>query len=188
MRNSRAAIALLAPLAFLSLSWAGCTPASHDEAMDGDLSNDPAAPTPLKFSAGTNTVTGTVTTTAPADTRDFITFTIAPHHHLTNLRLARYRDLPSGVPGNRGYHALNAGPTSLVPGAANVASFLGGDHVDGVAEGTDLLPALADGMPAGTGFTAPLGPGTYSYVFQQTGPQTSGYTLEFVVSGPKFPL
>jgi hypothetical protein len=123
----------------------------------------------------------------PADTRDFITFTIEPHHQLTQLRLARYRDVPSDGPGNRGYHALSAGATSLVPAAANVGSFLGGDHVDGAAEGTDLLPALADGVPAGTGFTVPLGPGTYSYVIQQTGPQVSAYTLEFVVDGPKFP-
>jgi hypothetical protein len=64
---------------------------------------------------------------------------------------------------------------------ASEASFLGGDHVDAIAEGTDLLPALADGVPAGSGFTLPLGSGTYSYVIQQTGSQTSGYTVSFTV-------
>jgi hypothetical protein len=61
------------------------------------------------------------------------------------------------------------------------ASFLGGDHVDGVNEGTDLLPALADGEPAGAGFSIPLGEGTYTYLIQQTGPQVSGYALVFAL-------
>jgi hypothetical protein len=177
----RRACVVAAGLAMLA---AACAPANHDEATAGDLSNDPAAPTPLMFNAGNNVVTGTVTSTAPADTRDFLTFTIAPGHALTALRLDRYRDLPGGGPGNRGFHAISTGPTSAIPSAATAGSFLGGDHVDGIAEGTDLLPALADAMPAGTGFTIPLGPGTYSYVIQQTGPQTSGYSLTFEVSGP----
>jgi hypothetical protein len=91
-------------------------------------------------------------------------------------------DLPGGGPGNRGFHAINAAPPASSPGAATAGSFLGGDHLDAAPPGTDLLPALADGMPAGTGFTAPLGPGTYSYLIQQTGPQISGYSLKFVVS------
>jgi hypothetical protein len=171
----------LAPVALLVA--ASCAPLDYDEAVDGDLSSDPGAPTPLHFSPGKNLVTGRVTTSAPADTRDFLTFTIHHGTALTALRLVSYRDLPDGAPGNRGFHAINAGPTSFVPSAATAGNFLGGDHVDGTAEGTDLLPALADGTPAGTGFTVPLGPGTYSYVIQQTGPQVTGYTLEFVISG-----
>jgi hypothetical protein len=160
---------------------ASCAPLDYDEAEDGDLSGDPAAPTPLHFSLGKNTVSGTVTTSAPADTRDFLTFTIPHGHQLTALRLLRYRDVPSGGPGNRGFHAINAGPTSFIPGVATAGNFLGGDHLDGTDEGSDLLPRLADGVPAGTGFTVPLRAGTYSYLIQQTGPQTSGYSLQFLV-------
>jgi hypothetical protein len=171
-------------VSLMLLAAVGCVPLDYDEATNGDLSNDPAAPTPLTLAPGTNTISGTVTNSAAADQRDFITFSIPRHHQLTALRLVSYRDLPGGAPGNRGYHALSAGSTSLAPSAANRTSFLGGDHVDGVAEGTDLLPALADAMPAGTGFTVPLGPGTYSYLIQQTGPQLTGYKLELVVGGP----
>ncbi len=163
------------------LAAVGCAPLEYDEAEAGDLSSDPAAPTPLQLRLGDNTVSGTVTTTAPADTRDFFTFTIPEGLHLAALVLTSYRDVPAGTPGNRGFHALGTGATSAVPSAATAASFLGGDHVDGSAEGTDLLLALADGAPAGSGFTVPLGPGTYSYVIQQTGPQVSAYTLTFAI-------
>jgi hypothetical protein len=169
------------PLALASLLATSCAPLTYDEAVDGDLSSDATAPTPLHFSLGKNTVTGSVTSTAPADTRDFLTFTIPHGLQLTALQLLRWRDLPGGGPANRGFHALNSGPTSFVPGAATAGNFLGGDHLDPANEGTDLLPGLADGVTAGTGFTVPLGPGTYSYVIQQTGPQLNGYTLQFVV-------
>jgi hypothetical protein len=175
MRNWLMPLALVIPLLAN-----GCAPSSHDEASDGDLSNDPAAPTVLRFSVGENLVSGTVT--APADTRDFITFQIPRGLELSGLWLLRYRDGATGGPGNVGFHALKAGATSAVPGAATAGSFLGGDHLEGGDEGKDLLPALADGTPAGTGFPVPLGPGTYSYVIQQTGPQVSAYTLEFDVS------
>jgi hypothetical protein len=170
---------LLTPFALLF--FASCTPLAYDEATDGDLSNDANAPTPLRFDLGDNTVTGSVTTSAPADTRDFITFTIPNGLQLTALHLLTYQDLPGGGPGNRGYHAINSGATSFVPSGATGGNFLGGDHVDAAPAGTDLLPALADAMPNGTGFTVPLGPGTYSYVIQQTGPQVSGYSLQFVL-------
>jgi hypothetical protein len=166
-------------VALALVAVAACTPLTYDEAVDGDLSGDPAAPTAVKLGLGDNTISGTVTTTAPADTRDFVTFSVPHGLQLTALHLARYRDLPSGEPGNRGFHAIAAGPTSAIPGGATEASFLGGDHVDGIAEGTDLLPALADGEPAGTGFSIPLGEGTYTYVIQQTGPQLIGYALVF---------
>jgi hypothetical protein len=165
----------------LTVAAVGCAPLAYDEGADGDLSSDPAAPTAVELGLGDNTLTGTVTTTAPADTRDYITFEIPHGMQLSALVLVSYRDLPAGTPGNRGFHAINAGATSFVPSAMTEASFLGGDHVDGVAEGTDLLPALADGEPAGTGFAVPLGPGTYSYVIQQTGPQLTRYELSFKV-------
>ena len=147
-----------------------------------DFSSDAATPTPLAFSLGTNTITGSVST-GSGDTRDYITFTIAPGQVLSALRLITYQQ-PGGVTGNRGFHALNSGATSFIPGAATEANFLGGDHVDPLPSGTDLLPELSNGDTAGVGFTVPLGPGTYSYVIQQTGPQVSEYSMQFVVTAP----
>jgi hypothetical protein len=61
-------------------------------------------------------------------------------------------------------------------------SFLAGDHLNSEVPGTDLLPDLAGAAQAGTGFTVPLGPGTYSYLVQQTGAEESGYSLDFVIA------
>ena len=49
-----------------------------NEAVDGDLSDDPSAPTAVVLTSGSNMIDGSVTTSAPADTRDYITFTIPP--------------------------------------------------------------------------------------------------------------
>ncbi|MEM9056745.1 MAG: VPLPA-CTERM sorting domain-containing protein, partial [Pseudomonadota bacterium] len=60
------------------------------------------------------------------------------------------------------------------------------DHLDPDI-GADLLPALAAGTLAGSGFDAPLGEGVYTFLVQQTGPQLNGYSLEFVVSAVPVP-
>ena len=150
-----------------------------DEDVDGDLSDDPDAPTPLVFAPGANTIVGSMQ--SPDDTRDFITFTVMPGQQLTGLLLQRYIDLDTGGDGDRGFHAINEGPTSFIPGPDTADLFLGGAHLDPAPPGTDLLPVLGMAPQAGTGFEPPLGPGTYSYVVQQTGPELTGYTLDFVI-------
>ena len=176
----------LLQLSVLALAPAAPAPAAlgvlWDESTDGDLSTDPASPTPIVLAVGTNTIRGSVI--SPADTRDYITFTIPPGQQLTALRQRAYVDVPGGFGANRGYNAFNSGSTSLVPNNMNGASFLGGNHIDPLTPGTDMLATLAGAPLAGTGFSVPLGPGTYSYLIQQTGPEENGYELEFVVSGP----
>ena len=171
-------------LAGLTLVGALIVPAvalAHDEAVDGDLSSDAAAPTPLVFNLGTNVVAGRVTNAAGAvDVRDYITFTIPAGRQLTALRLV------SWVSGNTGFHAINVGATSFVPSGATDNNFLGGDHVNPAIVAFDLVELL-DGDTAGVGATAPLGPGTYSYVIQETGPQLSDYRIEFIVSAAPGP-
>lgn len=151
-----------------------------DESIDGDLSSDPSTPTGLAFDLGANVVTGSMS--APNDVRDYITFTIPADQQLSSIQLFEYVDLEQETAGNLGYHALNSGSTSLIPGAGNSSSFLGGDHLAALPSGTDLLAILGEAPLAGTGFEAPLGQGDYSYVIQQTGPELTGYSLSFVVS------
>ena len=113
---------------------------AHDEAVDGDLSNDAAAPTPLVFGPGANVVAGRVTTAAaPADVRDYITFTIPAGRQLTGLRLVDW------VNGNTGFHAINVGATSFVPSGATDNNFLGGDHVNPAFVAFDLVRAAGRG-------------------------------------------
>ncbi len=150
-----------------------------DESMDGDLSDDPLAPTGIMFAVGVNGVIGT---DGDADTRDYITFTIEDGYQLDAILLQEYLDVATGGDGDRGYIAINSGDTSAIPDGGNSDSFLGGSHMDPLAAGTDLLAILAAAPLAGTGFDAPLGPGTYSFLIQQTGVEITSYGLDFVVS------
>ncbi len=171
-------------LAVIALAAALAHPASAvtvwDESVDGDLSTDPANPTPITFDIGTNTITGTVQ--ASSDTRDYITFTIGSGQQLTELLLQEYVDLPGGGPGDRGYYAINSGDTSFIPAGSTANSFLAGDHLDPLPPGSDLLDELVNSPTNGTGLTVPVGPGTYSFLVQQTGPELTGYTLDFVLT------
>ena len=179
MRPATASAALLS----LALAAALAAPASAvtvwDESIDGDLSTDPSAPTPISFEVGTNTIIGSVQT--PSDTRDYITFTIPSGQELSELLLQQYEDLGVGGPGNRGYLAINEGDTSFIPAGATADLFLAGIHLDPAPAGTDLLPILESAPINGSGLSVPVGPGTYSFVVQQTGPQLTGYTFDFVL-------
>src|SRR5688572_29343959 len=146
----------------LLLTVAPGTALAYDEAFSPDLSSNAAAPTPQELPVGTNTFIGTVA--SAGDIRDYFTFTIPAGKQLTAIRQVGWGEVAGGV--NIGFHAIIAGSTSLVPDATNENSFLGGDHLVSMPTGTDLLPGLADGVTAGTGFSLPLGPGTYTYHVQ----------------------
>jgi len=151
-----------------------------DESVDGNLSTDPEAPTPVSFSAGSNIITGAVG--GPGNVGDYITFTLGTNQQLTGLVLLEFQ---SAMGDSKAFHALNLGPTSFIPSPSTQDNFLGGNHVNAFEVGTDLLPGLAP-PPAGTGligsgFDVPLGAGTYSYLFQQTAPDLTNYSLDFQV-------
>ena len=171
-------VSVLALLPFFSPTLGG---SAWNEAVDGDLSDDPSAPTAVVLTSGSNMIDGSVTSTVPADTRDYITFTIPPGQSLLAITQNSWFDIPGGGPGNTGYIALAAGSTSLIPDAVNGSSFLGGNHITAADDGGNILPGLAAATLAGTGFSLPLASGTYTFHVQQTGPQTSGYSLNFVV-------
>ena len=147
-----------------------------DESADGDLSTDPNAPTSVTFSAGNNIITGTVG--GPGNVGDYITFTFAPDQGLTGLVLL---DFASQMGDERGFNAINLGPTSFIPSPATQDNFLGGNHVNAFEAGTDILPRLATTPLVGPGFPIPLGAGTYSYLIQQTASDLTSYSLEFQV-------
>ena len=157
----------------------------HNEALLGDLSNDPLAPTSLTFGVGSNEISGRVVN--PSDTRDYFTFTIGDGLVLDSIDLVSYFDV-DGNPADDGFAAINAGTTTTQP--AMGADFLGGAHV-----GADQLPGadrslaadLAGAENIGTTFDFPLTAGDYSFVIQQTGAENTGYTLDFVVSPVPLP-
>ena len=57
-----------------------------NEAVAGDLSSDPLAPTVVGFSSGVNVVSGSLSQPG-GDLRDFLTFTLGPDQFLTGLVL-----------------------------------------------------------------------------------------------------
>lgn len=144
-----------------------------DEAVNGDLASDPAAPTGVSFSAGSNVVAGDVN--SATDMRDYFTFTLAPDQALEAITLLSYQ-------GNIGFTAINAGATGVIPGLTTVLDFLGGAHTNPTLVGDPLLPLLASGAVAGIGFDIPLGPGVYTYLIQQTSGDLTSYALEFQVA------
>ena len=150
-----------------------------DESIFGDASSDATAPTLLNLAMGSNFVSGAVTQSndLTAGDIDFFTFTIPEGQTLSGIFLSDYS------PDDRGFHAINAGDNAIVPSGPNVgdtSQYLGSAHLDLVASDVNLLDDLGTPL-AGSGFTGPLGPGTYSYVIQQTGPVVSSYTLDFAV-------
>ncbi|MEM9174316.1 MAG: PEP-CTERM sorting domain-containing protein [Myxococcota bacterium] len=153
---------------------------AFDESLDGDLSNDPTAPTVVDFTPGSNVVSGSVTTST-GDTRDYWTFSIEPGESLVAIDLLVYEDLPGGGPGDPGFYTIAFGTTSAIPGSATASAFLGGDLIDSGDVGADVLLTLAGAPLAGTGFVPPLGVGDYTFHIQQTGPEISGYAFDFVV-------
>jgi hypothetical protein len=123
-------IRILSIAALFILSVAGRAVVVWSENINGDLSTNPNVPTPVSFQLGSNIINGSVST--GSDTRDYITFTIAAGLQLTSLRLLAYDDLNTGTPndGNTGFHAINLGSTSFIPGFDTIGEFLGGDPTD----------------------------------------------------------
>ena len=190
LRTRRACARFSLPVACLFTVFAVVTAAHADdwnEAIDGDLSSDPNAPTPLTVTVGVNKLTGTVQATG-GDTRDYVTFTVPPDTELTGIIQIDYFDVNTSGPGDRGWHSINAGSTSFVPSGSTAGSFLGGNHLDPQPSGTNMLPTLGTAPLAGTGFTPPLGPGDYTYLVQQTGAELTGYEIDLVLASTASPV
>jgi hypothetical protein len=59
-------------------------------------------------------------------------------------------------------------------------SYAGYTHFGAGRDGVDLLAEM-DGAFGATGFTRPLAPGTYTFLFQQTGLAQTAYQFDFTV-------
>lgn len=179
MQYVRSAVVALALSPLSATALAGIV---WNESVQGDLSGNPASPTPIALDLGSNEIIGSVF--ASADTRDYFTFSIPTGRSLAGIFLISYTDLTTGGDGNTAYILIDDGATSVIPSGANSSTFLGGTHLDrSVAPNTttNLLDILAAAPAGGIGFVAPLGPGQYTIDVQQTGPQRTGYRLDLVV-------
>ena len=166
-------IGLLAIAAFaLVLAPAAGAAVIHDEALDGDLSNDRLAPTALSIGVGTNSVIAT----SQIGDREFYTITLAAGTSLSALNLVSY----SGS--DIAFIAIQSGSSFTEnPDSPNVANILGYSHFGpglGGATG-DILDNIGAGAGA-IGFSPPLPSGSYTFWSQQTGAAVT-YQFDLVV-------
>ncbi len=162
-----------------TLLAAPVTADDYTESIDGDLSDDPAAPTVLALSIGSNTVTGTVqeSDNIAGGDRDFITFTVPHGQTLTAINLAIWDT------NDNGFIAINDGATGFIPGAGTIGDFLAGTHVGTGDLGDDLLEALQTRSLTTNALSVPsLGPGTYTFVIQQVSAVLQGYSMDLVLT------
>ena len=165
----------------------------YDEAgPGGDLSNDKAAPTALTLMPGLNSVSGTVAgfpQFGGTDPQDWVSFTIPTGFVMTSYVNSKYRSAD-----DQGFTGFQSG--SSFSGDEFVAgSYAGYAHFGTAAQnpdgnptssstvGVNLLPLMADPSfaPGTTGFTPPLGAGTYTFLIQQGNPATTGYQFNMTV-------
>ena len=163
----------------------------YDEAISGDLSNDPAAPTALTLTPGLNSVIGTVAGFPPegTDPQDWVSFTIPAGFVMISYVNSKYDSTdPQGFTGFQ-FGSAFLGDEFIEGSYAGYAHFgtaannPDGNPVSSSTVGVNLLPLMADPSfaPGTTGFTPPLAAGTYTFLIQQGNPVTTGYQFDMNV-------
>ena len=173
------AAAAAAALASLSSSPAAGAVA-YDEAVSGDLSNSGLSPTAVSFGVGENRVLGTSGhDPSGAIDRDYFTFMIGADERLTALDI-----LPNTQTLGFSFIGLEAGnQVTLATNTTTAAGLLGWAHYGAADIGTDILDNMSIAANGSSGFTRPLGPGTYSVWVQEISPGGSvPYGFDFIVA------
>ncbi len=162
--------------AALALAPAIGQAADYDEAVLGDISNDPAAPSTWMLAAGANVLKGSAGTSSDYDV---LSFTLPAGHQLDALTLDAFQ--MQGFASFLGIQAGSAWTTGLgwsVDGEA----LLGWDLFNAESVGTDRLPEIAmNGNTIAPQFAPPLGSGTYTLLLQDTATRFD-YQFTFHVS------
>jgi PEP-CTERM motif len=161
-----------------------------DEAMSGDLSNNPAAPTALTLTPGLNSVIGTVNGFPPggSDPQDWVSFTIHTGFVMISYVNSKYDSTDDqGFTGFQFGSSFSGNPFVAVSYAGYAHFGFAATNPDGTPPkstvGVDLLPRMANPSfaPGTTGFTPPLAAGTYTFLIQQGDPFTTGYRFNMTV-------
>jgi hypothetical protein len=178
--------------ALISLGSAAHAASYPESAYGGDFSNINSSPTQLSaspFSLGSNVVSGK---TGNGD-NDYFSFTIAPGDELKSLTVLDGATAPDRIFIGIAQGSSAPAISTFLSGGQFVTSagLLGWSLFNAKQDGDDILPALGASAPANfppipgaTGFTGPLGAGTYSmWVLDGDGPVGTPYSLNFGVAG-----
>jgi PEP-CTERM motif len=147
-----------------------------DESVNGDVSNNPVAPTSINLAVGTNSFVATM----PGDDLDFITINVPANSQFSALIQGPYDSFDQ-------ISFIAIGPGSQLPASIltyDPTGLLGYTHFGPgqFDEGTDLLPQLAVASFGVPGFATPLPSGAYSFWIQQESSIATSYRLDFVVT------
>ena len=149
------------------------TTSDYDEAVSGDIANDPNNPLVLPLSEGTTTLSAT----SGGGDQEYVTVTVPEGFQLDTLVLESYS--VSDV----GFIGVQEGNTFTEPldDSAERGNILGYTLFGNPRQiGTDILDEIGNGLDA-IGFEGALPSGTYTFALQQLGAD-SDYTLAFNVS------
>ena len=174
MNLNHQAIAVLALAPMVAFASADIV---YDEAVDGDMSDDPNAPTFVSFSGGSNTVI--FTTDGEGDDRDIFTFNVAAGFELTGIVLDLF---DTDTEFNLGFMGFSAGDVlDADPLNPNPSGLLGYALPSEADSGTDFFDLM--GMAAGSqGYDGPLGAGDYTYWAQETSPSADDWIISFIIT------
>jgi hypothetical protein len=163
-----------------------------DEGVSGDLSNNKTTPTALTLTPGSNSVIGTVNGFGKGDPQDWVSFTIP-----TGFVMISYVNFKYDSTDDQGFTGFAFG--SSFPGGVDsefdAANYAGYAHFGTQAQnpdgnptrsstvGVNLLPLMADPSfaPGTSGFTPPLGAGTYTFLIQQGDDVPTGYQFDMTL-------
>ena len=164
-----------------------------DEGVAGDLSNNKATPTALSLTPGSNSIIGTVNGFGQGDPQDWVSFTIP-----TGFVMISYVNSKYDSTDDQGFTGFAFGSSfpAGVDSEFDAANYAGYAHFGTQAQnpdmnptrsttvGVNLLPLMADSIsfaPGSSGFTPPLGAGTYTFLIQQGDDVTTGYQFDMTL-------
>lgn len=174
----------LALVAGMSLAAPAVAAVVHDEATDGDLSNDRLAPTTLSFSLGGNEVFGTSGASGDSVDLDYFTFTVLPGQALTSIQVLEGTESLE----NLSFIAIQRGDqVTVAPDATDAVGLYGWWHYSPADIGSDILDDIGVPAAGSEGFTPPLGAGDYAIWIQEANQGTADYRFSFVVGEAAVP-
>ena len=155
----------------------------YDESSLGDLSNDRAHPTLVVLGTGSNVVTGTVGIIDGTKDLDYFVVTLSKGKSLNALTVVQ----GTASSGSVSFIGVQSGATmTLDPDAKPFPDpkiLLGWKHYSKHDVGQDILPKMGDAVATGSqGFSAPLGPGSYTFWVQETSTGPVDYRFDFITT------
>ena len=150
----------------------------YNEATSGDLSGSGLTPTSAgTLSLGSNQIFGSTGTIGGVTDRDYFTISVP-----IGRQLSAIVEDTGTQSGHLSFIGIEAGPQLTLPTSATTAAgLLGWWHYFPADIGTNVLADMSIASMGSSGFSVPLGPGTYAFWVQDTSTGTFAYAFDLQV-------